>query len=376
MNFIVKKIISIFTIIAIFISLSPMAKAEEISISAVSAILIDASSGRVIYSKNSEEQRAMASTTKIMTAILTLESGDLDKAFTVDDYAIQVEGTSMGLKVGDIVTRRNLVEGMLLPSGNDAANAAAVSVSGSIPDFVKLMNEKAKTLGLINTSFATPSGLDAENHYSTASDLAKLTRYALSNGDFANICSQSNLKTKFGNPPSERWLKNSNKMLHLYSGAIGVKTGFTDDARRCLVSAATRDGVTLIAVTLNAPDDWNDHTKMLNLGFNQLEQLTVDLELSQLEIPVVGSNQKLMKVTAETAFLTVIKERKTQVRTKILVPPFLYSGINQGDKIGTVQFIHDDIVVGEADLLALYNAEEIEKKPNLWDRIKDFFGVG
>lgn len=224
------------------------------SVSAVSAVLINADSGFVVFEKNAYERRAMASTTKIMTALLTAEAGALDVRFTADSYAINVEGTSMGLREGDIVTRRALLYGMLLPSGNDAANAAAVSVGGSMSAFVELMNKKAKALGLKNTSFANPSGLDANGHYTTAYDLAILTSAALRNKVFSDICRRSDVRTEFGNPPYMRTLANSNKMLWRYDGCIGVKTGFTDNARRCLVSAAERNGVKLIAVTLNAPD--------------------------------------------------------------------------------------------------------------------------
>ena len=226
------------------------------SVSARSAIVINAETGTVVFEKNSLERRSIASTTKIMSALITLEAGELDRQFVVDSMAIRIEGTSMGLREGDIVTRRVLCAGMLLPSGNDAAGASAVSVAGSIPEFAKLMNEKAASLGLKDTNFVNPSGLDADGHYSTAYDLALLTAYAMKNEDFTELVSKQSLQVEFGNPPFARWLNNNNKLLHMYEGAIGIKTGFTDNARRCLVSAAKRDGVTLIAVTLNAPDEW------------------------------------------------------------------------------------------------------------------------
>jgi len=240
---------------------------QKPDLSAVSAIVIDADTGKVIFAKNEHEIRAMASLTKVMTTILTIEAGEPDKRFSVDNYAVHVEGTTMGLRENDIVTRLALCYGMMLPSGNDASNVAAVNVSGSIPEFVKLMNAKAMRIGMYNTHFANPHGLDSAKHYSTAHDMAILTAYAMKNPTFREICSLQTVRTEFGNPPYKRWLRNNNKMLLNYQGCIGVKTGFTDNARRCLITAAERDGVTLIAVTLNAPDDWNDHTKMLNYGF-------------------------------------------------------------------------------------------------------------
>ena len=238
-----------------------------IGVSAVSAILIEADTGTVLFSKNEKEHRQIASTTKIMTALLTLEAGEPDKEFEVDPTAIKVEGTSMGLREGDIVTRRALCYGMLLPSGNDAANAAAVNISGSKSAFAVLMNKRAEEIGMTDTNFVTPSGLDADGQYSCAYDLALLTREAMNNKDFAKICGLPKAKVSFGNPKSDRILVNSNKLLTSYDGCIGVKTGYTRHAGRILVSAAERDGRMLIAVTISDPDDWRDHTALLDYGF-------------------------------------------------------------------------------------------------------------
>lgn len=226
-------------------------------ISASAAAVVELSTGKLLYGKNEEASMTMASTTKILTALLTLEYGDLDTEFTVDSNAIMVEGSSMGLQKGDRVTLRTLACGMLLSSGNDAANAAAVRIAGSLPEFAALMNQRAAQLGMTGSSFVTPSGLDAEGHFSTALDMAKLACAALRNEDFRAICSQTSMKVQFGSPPADRWLKNHNKLLTTYEGCIGVKTGFTKLSGRCLVSAAERDGVTLVCVTLKAPNDWD-----------------------------------------------------------------------------------------------------------------------
>ena len=243
----------------------PLYQKEDRSASAY--IVMEATTGRVLYGKNIHERLAMASTTKIIGALMVLEQENLDEYFMVDSDAIQVEGSSMGLTEGDLVSLYSLACGMMLPSGNDAANAAGVRLYGSIDGFVEAMNQKAEELGLSDTHYVTACGLDAPDHYSTAFDLAKLTRIALQNEDFAYICSQSNMKVKFGDPPYERWLKNYNRLLELYPDCIGVKTGFTDDAGRCLVSAAERDGMTLICVTLNAQDDWNLHASLYDKCF-------------------------------------------------------------------------------------------------------------
>ena len=224
----IKRIIGILLSAAVLIPFAPKADAVSLAgLSAKSAILIDAKTGTVISEKNEKQRLPMASTTKIMSALLLLESGDLDTQFKVDNNAIMVEGSSMGLCEDDIVTKRALCYGMLLPSGNDAANQTAVMLAGSTEKFADMMNSRAKEIGLKDTNFVTPSGLHDENHYSTAYDMAMLTREALKNEDFREICGTKRAKLKFGNPPYERWLVNTNKLLTMYDGCIGVKTGFT-----------------------------------------------------------------------------------------------------------------------------------------------------
>ncbi|MCC8130929.1 MAG: D-alanyl-D-alanine carboxypeptidase [Oscillospiraceae bacterium] len=241
----------------------------EPQIAARAAVVVEYETGKVLYEKNADLQLPMASTTKIMTTLLTLESDNIDDWFTVDSEAIKVEGSSMGLSEGEVITKRILAYGMMLPSGNDAANAAAVAVSGSIEGFVRLMNEKAENFGLTNTHFVTPSGLDdyTDEHYSTALDMANLTRLALSNETFREICGTKSICLEFGDGESF-WLSNSNKLLSSCEGVIGVKTGFTDKAGRCLASACERDGVTLICVTLSDPNDWYDHTNLYDYCFS------------------------------------------------------------------------------------------------------------
>ena len=340
--------------------------------SAVSAILIEAETGEVISEKNADERRAMASTTKIMTAILTIEAGDLDREFTVDSFAIMVEGTSMGLKQGDRVSRRDLLYGILLPSGNDAANAAAVSVGGSINSFVKMMNSKAAELGLQNTHFVTPSGLDADGHYTTARDLAAIAAYAMKNATFREIVCCSSKTLEFGNPPYPRTLYNSNKMLANYEGAIGIKTGFTDNARRCLVSAAERNGVTLIAVTLNAPDDWNDHTKMLDYGFSKVKSYPLETGCTA-KTAVVGSG-KSVGVYAESAEISLTSENRSQLSRRVILPRMVYGGVTQGQKLGELQFVLNGKVVKTVPLLAKETVS-VKNELNLWQKLLSFFGI-
>ncbi len=347
--------------------------ADNVSTSAASAILIEAETGTVIYEKNADKQRAMASTTKIMTAILTIEAGNLDSEFVADSYAIRVEGTSMGLQEGDRVSRRDLLYGILLPSGNDAANAAAVSVSGSIGKFVELMNEKAQQLGLSSTHFVTPSGLDADGHYTTARDLAMLTAYAMQNELFRSIVCMSSARVEFGDPPYMRTLYNSNKMLTRYDGAIGVKTGFTDNARRCLVSAAERDGVTLIAVTLNAADDWNDHTKMLDYGFGKVYSYPLELNCSD-RVAVAGTGQSV-EVYAEQEKISLFPEQRERLTRRILLPQFVYGDVRQGDVLGCIEFSLDGKVIKTCPLYAESSVTTGEKELSFWQKVLSKLGI-
>jgi len=308
-----------------------------------------------------------------MTAILTIESGDLDREFTVDTMAIMVEGTTMGLREGDRVSRRDLLYGILLPSGNDAANAAAVSVSGSISAFVKLMNDKAAELGLTNTHFATPSGLDAQGHYTTARELALLTAYAMRNEVFREIVKCQSAEVEFGNPPYRRTLYNSNKMLRRYEGAIGVKTGFTDNARRCLVSAAERDGVTLIAVTLNAGDDWNDHTKMLDYGFTQISAYPLETGCSA-KVAIAGTG-RTVGVYADSVTMSLTSEQRTRLERRVLLPRMVYNDVLKDDVLGSIEFILDGKTVRSVPLYADTNVSAEQGKLNVWQKILSVFGI-
>lgn len=355
------------------IMLRTAAGAVPENISAVSAIVIEAQTGTVLYEKNADERRAMASTTKIMTALLTIEAGDLDREFTVDPLAIMVEGTSMGLREGDRVSRRDLLYGILLPSGNDAANAAAVSVSGSISAFVKLMNEKAQQLGLTDTHFVTPSGLDADGHYTTARELAKLTAYAMRDETFREVVSCRSAQVEFGNPPYMRTLYNSNKMLARYDGAVGVKTGFTDNARRCLVSAAERDGAMLIAVTLNAGDDWNDHTKMLDYGFTQVSAVPLDVSCDS-RVAAAGTGESV-GVYAHADTLALTAQQRGRLQRRVLLPGFVYGGIEKGCRLGEIQFILDGNVVKSCPLYADSTIQPPDEELSLLQRILEWAGI-
>ena len=230
-------------------------------VSAKSAALLDGTTGECLYEKNGDQRALIASTTKIMTGLLVCEAGDLDRTVTVPETAAGTEGSSMYLKSGETLTRRELLYGMMLHSGNDAALTLAISISGSEAAFVRQMNRRACALNLTQTHFANPHGLDSGENYSTALDLARLAQAALQNEQFRAGVSTKTITC------AGRTLTNHNKLLWRYDGCIGVKTGYTRHAGRILVSAAERGGRMLIAVTISDPDDWRDHVSLLDYGF-------------------------------------------------------------------------------------------------------------
>jgi len=372
------KIISVIAAIAsalFFLGASVSAMPGDPKISAECAVVMNVETGSVLYEKNAYTEHAMASTTKIMTALITLESGNLDRLFTVDSMAVRVEGTSMGLKEGDIVTRRALCYGMLLPSGNDAANAAAVNIAGSLGAFAELMNRRAAQIGMKNTRFANPSGLDAEGHYTTAYDMALLTREALKNEEFRRICGLQYAEVEFGNPPVKHTLRNSNKLLGMYDGCIGVKTGFTDNARRCLVSAAEKNGCTLIAVTLDAPNDWDDHTKLLNDAFSGMKKY--DIRLDSFAAEVVGGETGIVTIAPEKKITVgMTEEESKKITVKYSVPEFVYAEITEGEKLGQADIYLDGRLLMKVPLTATESAARTEPEKGVFDWLKNILNGG
>jgi D-alanyl-D-alanine carboxypeptidase (penicillin-binding protein 5/6) len=263
----------------------------DIQTHAQSAALIDVTSGVILYSKSGNKPMRIASLTKVMTAIVAIEQGDLSDSVKVSKRAAGKEGSSLYLKLGEQMSLHAMLYGLMLRSGNDAATAIAEYIGGTEEGFVYLMNQKAEMLGMNHSHFMNPHGLDVKEHYSTANDMALLTAYALRNPIFQEI-----VKTKLKKVPNpnEAWSylwSNKNKMLSLFPGADGVKTGYTKLALRCLISSATRDGQQLAVVTLNDSDDWADHSRLLNYGFKQfpLHHLVAKGETIEMDMAAAQS---------------------------------------------------------------------------------------
>ncbi|MEG1426765.1 MAG: D-alanyl-D-alanine carboxypeptidase family protein [Oscillospiraceae bacterium] len=327
-----KRILCILSVILTVFSVSAFpVSGNALSISAKAGVLLDVQTGKILFEQSSREILPMASTTKVMTALLTLEYIEIfgDKTVIVTDEMCKVEGSSMGLKTGDQIQLSDLAVGMLLPSGNDAANAAALYISKSFKRFADCMNLKAQEIGMTDTHFVTPSGLDDPEHYTTAYDMAILTAAALENEKFAEIFSAKTVEIHYNGGKTPASFSNHNKLLGLYENCIGGKTGFTKKSGRCLVSAAKKNGCTLVAVTLNAPDDWNDHISLYQYGFFGLK--TTSFKECMIKIPdTEGKNLMVRIPPIEKSHLF-----GHEIKRQIFLPKFIYAGAyGKGEVIG------------------------------------------
>ena len=358
-------------------ALCPVARAAGPEVSAQSAVVLTADTGTVLFEKDGHTPRPVASTTKIMTALLALEAAQEqgDPLVDITQEMVAVEGSSMGLQAGDSISLTGLAAGMLLASGNDAANAAALYLDGSLESFAARMNQRAAALGMEDTHFVTPSGLDGEDaqglgHLSTTYDMALLARAALEDQAFRQLCSSPSLAVEFAEPVKRVTYTNHNKLLTQYPGCVGVKTGFTKEAGRCLVSAAERDGVLLIAVTLNAPNDWQDHTALLDYGFSQVEPYQLAGGDVRLTVPVVGSPVEVMSLRGSNGGeVTLPLGQGAQVERVVHAPKFLYAPVEAGEQVGEICWYLEGQLLGSAPLTAAGAAPLQEKAPSLWERL-------
>ncbi|MGN0478837.1 MAG: D-alanyl-D-alanine carboxypeptidase family protein [Hominenteromicrobium sp.] len=335
-------------VLLVLFRLSAVSAAEP-EISACAAVLYDPQSGSVLYERSSHEVLPMASTTKIMTALLAFESGRAEEPVEITAEMTAVEGSSMGLKAGDILTLGSIAQGMMMASGNDGANAIALFLGGDADRFSEMMNDRAAGIGMTQTCFVTPSGLDAEGHGSTAYDMALLAAEAMRCPAFAETVGAQSLQVTFLSPEKTVRYENHNRLLQLYADCTGIKTGFTKKAGRCLVSSAERGGASLICVTLNAPDDWNDHIALYEYGFEQMETRVLTDNLAPCAVPVVGGE-------AESAVCTVREEASVslywaaEVVQEIFLPHFVYAPVTAGETIGFVRYTANGTVLAEVPL--------------------------
>ena len=331
--------------------------------SAACAVLMDADSGAVLWEKNPHERRLIASITKLMTALVVLESGcDLKEEITVPADWTGVEGSSIYLRPGERVTVETLLYGMLLHSGNDAATVLAEACAGSVEAFAQRMNERAESLGMKDSRFTNPSGLNAEGHFSTAYDMALLARACLENETLAKIMSTKSISL------GGRVFTNHNKLLWQYEGCVGLKTGYTEKAGRTLVSAAEREGLTLICVTLNDPNDWADHAALFDQGFARWESRLLAEEGEVLcRIPVSGGLVPLCPVEAGEAARLCLEKGQSAERELVLDRSALTAPVARGTVLGEAVYrsgaaeVRIPLVAGETVDCCLYEAGPVKR---------------
>lgn len=321
--------------------------------SARSAVIMDVNSGRVLYSKNMDEKLAMASTTKIMTTLVAIESGRLNETVTVSRKASITEGSSIYLKQGEKHTVNDLLYAIMLRSGNDAAVAVAEHIGGSVEGFAALMNRKAAEIGAVNTHFDNPHGLDSATHYTTAYDLALITAYALKNPVFAAVVS-SKKKTIEG-PPNEGWdrnMVNKNKMLWQFEGGNGVKTGFTNKAGRCLVSSATRNGMQLVCVVLNCGPMWEESSVLLEYGFgNYSNEMVVNKDNIFKVVEVRSGKEKFVAVKPKQDYYVALKAgEKDSIRLAAKDMKTARAPLRKGEEAGRMEVYLDNRLLSTIEL--------------------------
>ncbi|MBQ9780348.1 MAG: D-alanyl-D-alanine carboxypeptidase [Clostridia bacterium] len=349
-------------------------------ISAQGAVLINADTGEILYRQNENARLPMASTTKIMTALVAVEALPSDTLVTITKESVGIEGSSIYLTEGEVLTLEELLYALMLSSANDAAVAIAMAVSGSVEAFSERMNQKAVALGLKNTHFVNPHGLDDPEHYTTAYELAVIAKEAMSHDLLKTIISTERKTIPHNGEEGVRLLLNHNKLLRTYDGAVGVKTGFTKKSGRCLVSAAEKDDLALIAVTLNAPDDWRDHTKLLDYGFSLYDNTELCVA-GAFEAPlwvIGGTHEYVMVRNREGLRLSLPKDRGS-IRLVVEMPRFVYAPLSEGQIIGHLAFyeILPDggmLLLGKIPLYAQHEVNAVIYKKSLLEKISEFFG--
>lgn len=374
-----KKLLALILCFAVAFAFPISVSAADIpKTGAVAFVLYCVENKKIILSENENERMKPASTTKIMTTLLTLEeAAKNDRVITFTDEMI-AEGSSMYLEVGEKLRLSDLAKGMMMVSGNDAANAAAVSVSGSFKKFSNLMNTRAKQIGMENTHFVTPSGLDDDEHYTTAADMALLMAEGLRNKAFSNLTFQKSAAVTFVEPSDKKiTYANHNRLLKLYPDCIGGKTGYTTAAGRCLVSAARRNGVTLVCVTLDDRTDWNDHISLYDYGFSCLSGYHSDDGSMRIDVPCVGGTEKTVAVTGESDVSIILENGSTdKIERKVYLDNFVYAPLKKGDSLGRIDYLLDGKVLKSVAIKAAENVGAKTVKKGIFQRIKEFFTYG
>lgn len=346
----------------IFLYTYDMAYASSPDIPSESAVVIDQRTDRILYAKNIDEEKAMASTTKIMTAIVAIENGDLDDIVTISENAAGIEGSSIYLEEGEQLTLKELLYGLMLRSGNDAAYAIGEHIGGgNIENFIDMMNRKAEEVNANNTHFTNPHGLDHEKHYTTARDLAKITSNAMENKTFKKIVSTKKTTISWPNHEWNRSLQNKNKMLWNYNGGNGVKTGYTSKAGKCLVSSALQNDMQLISVVLKANDIWKESSDILDYSFEKYNPYTIVKKDDYLQSISVenGGKDRIKTYSSKDIIIPVSEGELDELDIRIDLPKKIEAPVIKEQIIGKLEiFIHGEKI----DSTDIYVKENIEHK--------------
>jgi len=360
-----KRLLSFFfSFVLFFCSFSVFSEKDNTapSVSAQSYVLYCPDNKEVLLGRGLNTPAGMASTTKIMTSLLALEYAEKEDKAVEFTSKMQAEGSSMYLKAGDRVRLSDLAKGMMTVSGNDAANAAAVAVSGNTEDFAELMNKRAKEIGMENTCFKNPSGLSAQGHFSTPYDMALLMSEAMENQAFEDMTAKKSVTVDFVKPEGQRaTYNNHNRLLSMYEYCIGGKTGYTKASGRCLVTCSEKNNLRLVAVTFNAPSDWQDHIKLYDYGFEKLGAVLVGDSKEIYKVNVIGSSKKNIsaKVLRTQKFVSDCDTAK-EVKTQVYMKPMLFAPVKKGDIVGKVVCTLKGKVVTENEILAQEDAGYME----------------
>ncbi len=359
------------TVVSSSDSSKPTAAVPEPKVPVGSAIIVDANTGAVLYEKDAYIKRPMASTTKMMTALLAVESGDLGREVTITAEMLAYDeagSTKLGLMLGDKITMHDLVVGMMLLSGNDCAQAVAVELAGSYDAFASMMNERASRIGMLDTHFITPSGLDDPEHYSTAYDMALLGIEVSKNDDLMSICRLRTSSVYYGNPMVEHFVATHNYLMegqsHGVKGCDGIKTGYTNDAGFCLVSHARREGVDLVCTTLGVPSYWSYQGDIYEYAFSQYETVSAAHDLTDRDLMVIGGSQQSVKVKCDTSELFAVPRWQiNEITPSVYIIPYEYAPISQGQRVGALSYYYGTLKVAEYPIVA---AENIDCVTNDW----------
>jgi len=349
------------------------AMAIEPQSSGKAAVLMDGGSGRILYEKNSHEKLPIASTTKIMTAIVALENGNLNDVVSIPPEASGVEGSSVWLSPGENHSLKDLLYALMLRSGNDAATAIAIHIGGSVEGFVNMMNNTAKKIGANNTHFVNPHGLHDDNHYSTAYDLALIASYALKNPIFEEIVSTKYYTMPWEGHEWDRTLKNKNKILWTYEGANGVKTGFTKKAGRCFVGAAKRNGMQLVAVVLDCGPMFEESTSLMDYGFEHYSNINIVKQGEFIKsLPVIKGTQDKVDVVAGQEYSVALNNiEQKYIQTRFIIPDSLEAPVEKGKRIGTLNVYLKNELIREIPVIT----SESVKKKTIWDLLDKMINI-